>query len=246
MTEQPERTPRICFCAEFERLSCQDARQLQIELVAARKSGGLGKDILLLLEHPPVFTLGRRGGRQNLLVTESFLENSGIPLLHVERGGDITFHGPGQLVGYPIIDLRAAGLGVVEYVEKLEEVMIRTAARYGVRASRNRLNRGAWVGNCKLGSIGVAVRSGITFHGFALNVNVSLEPFDWINPCGLKAISMTSLERELSRALPLDEVRSTLKREFETVFDAKLAPARLGSSSPLSFSTLPENHNGSA
>lgn len=242
--EQPERTPRTCLCVEFARMSCQDARQLQIELVEARKSGGLSKDILLLLEHPPVFTLGRRGGRQNLLVTESFLEKSGISVLHVERGGDITFHGPGQLVGYPIIDLRAAGLGVVDYVEKIEEVMIRTAAHCGVRASRNPLNRGAWVGNCKLGSIGVAVRSGITFHGFALNVNVSLEPFSWINPCGLKGISMTSLERELACAVPVEAVRNSVKQEFETVFDAKLAPARFSASAPLSFTTLPENRNG--
>jgi lipoate-protein ligase B len=243
VSEQPEHTPRTCFCAEFGHLDCRDAHRLQIELVAARKSGGLGKDILLLLEHPPVFTLGRRGGRQNLLVTESFLEKCAISVLHVERGGDITFHGPGQLVGYPIINLRAAGLGVVDYVGKIEEVMIRAAACWGVRASRNPLNRGVWVGNCKLGSIGVAVRSGITFHGFALNVNVSLEPFGWINPCGLTGISMTSLERELGRTVAFEEVRSCVKREFETVFDAKLAPLDLANPA-LSLTTLPENHNG--
>ena len=189
-----------------------------------------------------MFTVGRRGGRENLLVAESLLEESSISILHVERGGDITFHGPGQLVGYPIIDLRAAGLGVVDYVDRLEEVMIRTAARYGVRASRNALNHGAWVGNSKLGSIGVAVRSGITFHGFALNVNVSLEPFSWINPCGLQGIAMTSLARELSRTLPLDEVRENLKREFEAVFEVSLEPADFASLRPLVFTPLPERH----
>ncbi len=247
MSAEDGRRPKSCLCAEFSLLTCEDARQLQTELVAARKSGDFSKDILLLLEHSPVFTVGRRGGRDNLLVSESFLEESGIPILNVERGGDITFHGPGQLVGYPIIDLRAAGLGVSDYVERLEEVMIRTAARYGVRASRNPVNRGTWVGNSKLGSIGVAVRTGIAFHGFAFNVNVSLEPFGWINPCGLQGIGMTSLERELHRPLLIDEVRECLKREFEAVFQVKLEPADFASLRRL-FSDSPQEryctHNG--
>lgn len=222
MTAEARSVPGTCLCAEFALVNYQDARQMQVELVAARKSGAVASDILLLLEHPPVFTLGRRGGRENLLVPESFLSQSSISVLHVERGGDITFHGPGQLVGYPIIDLRAAGFGVVDYVERLEEVMIRTAAGYGVNASRNPANHGVWVANSKLGSIGVAIRSGITFHGFAFNVNVSLEPFAWINPCGLQGIAMTSLARELSRPLPITEVRERLKGEFETVFGVKL------------------------
>ena len=213
---------KSCLCAEFAAFPYQGARRLQIELVAARKSGTISNDILLLLEHPPVFTVGRRGGRENLLVSESFLVESSISILDVERGGDITFHGPGQLVGYPIIDLRAAGFGVVEYAGMLEEVMIRTAGRYGVHASRNPRNRGVWVGDSKLGSIGVAVRSGISFHGFAFNVNVSLEPFSWINPCGLQGAGVTSMARELSRTLPMDEVRKSLKREFEAVFEVKL------------------------
>ncbi len=229
---------RTCLCAEFALLNYQEARQLQIELVAARKSGALAEDILLLLEHPPVFTVGRRGGRQNLLVPESCLRDSSISIVHVERGGDITFHGPGQLVGYPILALRSAGFGVVDYVEKLEEVMIRTAARYGVNASRNPANHGTWVGNSKLGSIGVAVRSGITFHGFAFNVNVSLAPFEWINPCGLRGISMTSLARELSRTLPIDQVRQALKCEFEKVFAVKLVPSEIGACRPDFFNPL--------
>ncbi|MDR3568819.1 MAG: lipoyl(octanoyl) transferase LipB [Syntrophobacteraceae bacterium] len=235
--------PKSFFCAEFSLLTYQEARRLQIELVAARKSGDVSQDILLLLEHSPVFTVGRRGGRGNLLVSESFLAESSIAILDVERGGDITFHGPGQLVGYPIIDLRAAGFGVVDYVEKLEEVMIRTAARYGVEASRNPVNRGTWVGNSKLGSIGVAVRSGITFHGFAFNVNVSLAPFGWINPCGLQGIGMTSLERELSRTLPMGEVRERLKGEFEAVFQVKLKPADFAFSGHLFSSHLSERDN---
>jgi len=210
------------LCADLPRLDYRKARELQLELVAARKSGILPSDILLLLEHAPVFTLGRRGGRENLTVSENLLQERGIPVVHVERGGDITFHGPGQLVGYPIINLHAARLTVTDYVERLEEVMIRTAGYWGVRAGRNALNRGIWVGNSKLGSIGIAIRRGITFHGFAFNVNPSLEPFTWINPCGLKGIGITSLERELSRKLSMREVREQVKQNIQAVFDVEL------------------------
>jgi lipoate-protein ligase B len=209
------------LCAEYPCLEYQEAWDMQLGLVASRKAGRV-PDILLLVEHTAVFTLGRRGGRENLTVPEKFLKDRCIPLLHVERGGDITFHGPGQLVGYPIIDLHAAALSVTDYVEYLEEVMIRTAAHYGVSAGRNRLNRGIWVGNSKLGSIGIAIRRGIAFHGFAFNVNLSLEPFTWINPCGLQGIGVTSLERELSRTLPMGEVREQLKHNIEVVFGIEL------------------------
>ncbi|MGO9376080.1 MAG: lipoyl(octanoyl) transferase LipB [Syntrophobacteraceae bacterium] len=213
------------LCVDLPLLGYGDAWKLQSRIVEAKKSGSIDSDIFILLEHPPVFTLGRRGGRDNLTVSESFLEKSGIPVFHVERGGNITFHGPGQLVGYPIVDLHAARLGVTEFVERLEEVMIRTAARWGVPARRDPRNRGVWVGNSKLGSIGIAVRRGITFHGFAFNVNVSLEPFSWINPCGLKGIGVTSLELELSRSLPLSDVRAAVKSNVESVFGVELAPA---------------------
>lgn len=210
------------LCAEFPLLDYHQAWDLQLGLISARKSGMVSSDILLLLEHPPVFTMGRRGGLKNLTVPEAFLERAHISVHHIERGGDITFHGPGQLVGYPIMNLHAAGLTVTEYVEGLEEIMMRTAARWGVQASRNKLNRGVWVGNSKLGSIGIAIRRGISFHGFAFNVNVSLEPFGWINPCGLQGISMTSLSKELSREVPMGEVREEMKRNFRDVFRAEL------------------------
>ncbi|MCE5242918.1 MAG: lipoyl(octanoyl) transferase LipB [Desulfobacteraceae bacterium] len=218
---------RTLLCADVPLLEYTDAWRLQVGLAAARKSPRLDSDVFLLLEHPPVFTLGRRGGRENLTVPESFLEKSGIPVFHVERGGNITYHGPGQLVGYPVMHLQAAGLSVTGYVEGLEEVMIRTAARWGVACGRNPLNRGVWVGRSKLGSIGVAVRRGITFHGFAFNVNLDLEPFHWINPCGLKGIGVTSLQKELGHPLPMAEVRRSLKESFETVFGAALAPVEL-------------------
>jgi lipoyl(octanoyl) transferase len=218
---------RSWLCLDLPLLEYGEAWQLQARLVAARRSELLGSDIFLLLEHPQVFTLGRRGGRENLTVSESFLEQSGIPIFHVERGGNITYHGPGQLVGYGIVDLQAAGLTVLDYVTGLEEVMIRTATHWGVPSERNPLNRGVWVGTSKLGSIGIAVRRGVAFHGFAFNVNLWLEPFSWINPCGLKGIGVTSLARELSCELSIIEVRQTLKRSIESVFQVRLVATKL-------------------
>lgn len=213
---------RQCLCTELSKVEYREAWNLQLAIVAARKDKILNRDVILLIEHSPVFTLGRRGGLENLTVSKSFLKKTGIEVIHIERGGNITFHGPGQLVGYPIIDLRAARLSVVDYVNSLEEVMLRTATDYGVRAERNPMNRGIWVGNSKIGSIGIAVRRGISFHGFALNVNLSLKPFQWINPCGLQGIGVTSLAREISRQIPMHRVRETAKRHMEAIFGIKL------------------------
>jgi lipoate-protein ligase B len=213
---------RECYYVDLPTVEYQAAWDLQLSLVAIRKTGIISRDIVLFLEHQPVFTLGRRGGLDNLAVPLDFLENEGIPLIHVERGGDITFHGPGQLVVYPIIDLRAAGLGVAEYVTALEEVMIRIAADFQVMAERNRKNRGVWVGSNKLGSIGVAVRRGVSFHGLALNINTSLTPFSWIHPCGLSDIDMTSLGHELLREVSMDQVRASARHNLESVFGVHL------------------------
>ncbi len=209
---------------EFPLIDYSEALELQRSIVAARVAGELGENIILLLEHAPVFTLGRRGGLENLTVSEAFLEKSGVPVVHVERGGNITYHGPGQIVGYPIINLRNARLSVVDYVACLEEVMLLTAADWGVAAERNDLNRGIWVGNSKLGSIGISVRKSNAFHGFAFNVNPSLEPFSWINPCGLEGVGVTSLEQELNRPLPMEEVRWQIKLNLAKVLGTKLLP----------------------
>jgi len=155
----------------------RNAWDLQTRLVDARKKRIIDRNIILLLEHPPVFTLGRRGGMDDLTVSHDLLERSGISVIQVERGGVITFHGPGQLVMYPIVDLNAARLRVVDYVERLEEIMIRSVADSGITAERHQLNRGIWVGNKKLGSIGIAIRRGICFHGMSLNVNISMKHF---------------------------------------------------------------------
>jgi lipoate-protein ligase B len=193
----------------------------------------LDKDVVLLLEHLPVFTLGRRGGLENLAVPEAFLKKEGIAVVQVERGGNITFHGPGQLVMYPIIDLQSIGLRVVDYVHKLEEVMIRAAQDWGVVAERNPLNRGIWVGNSKLGSVGIAIRRGICFHGAAFNVNVSLKPFEWMKPCGLKGVTVTSLEEQSSGNVSVDHVRDSFKHHFGAVFGAELVMREYSELQPL-------------
>ena len=215
------------LCVEMPVIEYQKARDLQSYLISARKDKIIDSDIILILEHPPVFTLGRRGGLENLSVSESFLKKSGIPVIHVERGGDITFHGPGQIVVYPIINLEKARLTVTDYVSNLEEVMIQTAKDAGIQAQRNGLNRGIWVGKKKLGSIGIAVRRGISFHGMALNVNLSLEPFNWINPCGLQNIKMTSIQQELSHPVSMPHIRQIVKHHFESVFGIELVATDL-------------------
>jgi lipoate-protein ligase B len=204
-----------------------EAWDLQARLVEARVSGSLPNDVVLVLEHPAVFTLGKRGGRENLLVPEETLARQGIPIVQVERGGNITYHAPGQLVLYPIIHLERAGIKVVDMVDRLEEVMIRTCAEWGIQAGRNPLNRGVWVGLKKIGAIGIAVRRGVSFHGMALNVNIDLTPFGWIQPCGLEGVGVTSMRTEAGQDLSMAEVRRVLTQHMQTVFGSRLVPADL-------------------
>ena len=222
-----DRSVKRWLLIELPVVEYEEAWNLQVSLVTARKERSIDTDIILLLEHPPVFTLGRRGGRDNLTVSGDFLKRVEIPVVQVERGGNITFHGPGQLVAYPIIDLGALKLGVTDYVTALEEVMIRVAGEWGVRAQRNPINRGVWVGSKKLGSVGIAVRRGICFHGMAFNVNPSLIPFGWMNPCGLEGVCMTSMEQELSCKVSMREVREATTRHFESVFGVELVRTSL-------------------
>ena len=211
-----------CFSVNLGMIDYDLAWQLQSDLVAAKVSISNSQDIILFLEHPAVFTLGRRGGRDHLLVSESFLKHSGIPIVQVERGGYITFHGPGQLVVYFIINLEARRLGVTDFVEALEEIMLRTVRTWGLTAQRNKKNPGIWMGNSKMGSIGIALRKGISFHGLALNVNVDLTPFSWIQPCGLQGVSMTSVKQELGKEIPMYVVRNTVKENFKSVLGLDL------------------------
>jgi lipoate-protein ligase B len=218
---------RKWFCIELPPTEYREAWNLQVRLVKERKDKTIDRDMILLLEHFPVFTLGNRGGLKNLNVSEDILKKSGITVIHTERGGDITFHAPGQLVIYPITDLRAARMSVTDYVENLEEIMIRTAADWGIKAVRNHLSRGVWIDNNKLGSIGIAIRRGICFHGMAFNVNISLEPFGWINPCGLEHIRVTSMEQALSCEISMHQVRQAVKRHIQDVFRAELIMTEL-------------------
>jgi lipoate-protein ligase B len=198
------------------------AWRLQSALVAARLNRSHNRDFILFLEHPAVFTLGRRGGRNHLLVKESFLKQSGIPIIQVERGGYITFHGPGQLVVYTIIDLASRRLGVTDFVAALEEIMLQTVRTWGLTAQRSSINPGIWMGNRKMGSIGIALRKGICFHGLSLNVNVDLTPFSWIQPCGLDGVSMTSVKQELGKKIPIRVARQTVKKQFQSVLELDL------------------------
>jgi len=209
---------------DLGRMSYADAWNLQLRLVEARSQGRVKNDVILFVEHPPVFTLGRRGGRENLLVSEELLRQSGIPIVQVERGGNITYHGPGQLVVYPIVHLPSFGLGVVDMVDRLEEIMIHTCAAWGVAAGRNALNRGAWVGMKKIGSIGIAVRRGVSFHGLALNVNLDLTPFCWIQPCGLAGVGVTSIAQEAGRPVAMGEALPAVAGNIEAVFGIRLEP----------------------
>lgn len=213
----PERLGKWYFI-DLETVAYQTAWDLQKRILEAKKKDHAFPDVVLFLEHHPVFTLGRRGGRENLKVSECVIYESGIEIIRVERGGDITYHGPGQLVGYPVIHLQKNRLKVVEYVEKLEQAMIQTASKWKIQAGPNALNRGVWVGMKKLGSIGIAVKRGISFHGFALNVNVSLEPYTWINPCGLHNVSMTSMALETSGNIAMDQVRKSMREQMASVF----------------------------
>ncbi len=210
-------------CVEIAQMTYQAAWDLQKEVVSGILAKSVESNVILMLQHPPVFTVGRNGKMDNFKVTEAFLEKLEIPVIRVERGGDITFHGPGQLVVYLIVDLRKIRLSVRDFAAGMEETMIRTAKNYGVKAERDEKNPGAWVDNKKLGSLGIAIRHGISFHGFALNVNMSLEPFQWINPCGIDGVRVTSLSQEGKRDIPMSDVRKTVRYHMEDVFHIALA-----------------------
>ena len=192
-----------------------EALALQRSLVEERREGRV-PDLLLLLQHPPVITLGVKGdgGRSNVVADSLRLSELGVGISETGRGGDVTYHGPGQIVGYPILDLRPDRCDVHRYIRDLEEVMIRVCADYGVPAGRIQGLTGAWVGNDKIGAIGVRVSRWITSHGFAFNVNTDLRHFDLIVPCGIANRGVTSLQHAVGRGLPMNEVEELLIRHF--------------------------------
>lgn len=197
----------------------QEALALQRALVEERRANRI-TDVLLLLQHPPVITLGVRGdgGRSNILAGQSRLAELGIEVSETGRGGDVTYHGPGQIVGYPILDLRPDRCDVHRYVRDIEEVMIRVCADYGVTARRIEGLTGAWVGPAKIGAIGVRISRWITSHGFAFNVDPNLDHFNLIVPCGISDKSVTSLRQQAGRELRLEDVEDRLIPHFAAVF----------------------------
>ena len=202
------------------RVPYTEALALQRSLVEDRRAGRIG-DTLLLLEHPHVLTLGVRGdgGRSHILATDEALASRGIEVHETGRGGDITYHGPGQIVGYPIVDLNPDRRDVHRYVRDLETVLIRTAADYGIEAGRVEGLTGVWVGDDKLAAIGVRIARWITSHGFALNVSTDLDQFNLIVPCGISDRGVTSLARLLRRPVSMAEVEFRVIEHFVNVFN---------------------------
>ena len=212
------------------------ALELQRAVARARIGGTIAQDVLLLLEHPPVITLGRSSKAQHLVATPDMLADRGVELFEAERGGDVTFHGPGQLVGYPIINLRGHKQDLHWYLRQVEAVLIRALEGIGIPAERSEGRTGVWTGGRKIASIGVHARDWVTWHGFALNVSNDLSYFDLIVPCGLSGVTMTSVQRELGTVAPsFSAVAETVVASFGTVFSLDpelLVPAALSAMLP--------------
>jgi lipoyl(octanoyl) transferase len=205
------------------------ALELQRTLAQLRKAARI-ENTLLLLEHPPVITLGRNARLDNVLASPEFLAQRGVELHEIDRGGDVTFHGPGQLVAYPIFDLRSfePKVGAIEFVRRLEEVLIRTCGDFGIGAQRIKGMTGVWTyalrnkPEAKIGAIGVHISRAVTTHGFALNVSTDLDYFTMIVPCGLTGKPVTSVERELQKPVTIDEVATAASRNFGRVFQSQM------------------------
>jgi lipoyl(octanoyl) transferase len=214
---------RRCDLRNLHLVTYENGVALQSKLVEMRQQEQLD-DQFLLLEHPPVITLGRGGDAANLLATPEALSASRVRYFETTRGGDITYHGPGQLVGYPIIHLGEGRRDVRRYVTNVEEVLIRTVAAFGITAERVDGRRGIWVGNDKIAAIGVRIARWVTSHGFALNVNTNLDHFRFITPCGLHGTGVTSLARLTGRAIDMEDVRAIAAEKFAEVFERELVP----------------------
>jgi lipoate-protein ligase B len=195
----------------------QKAWELQHQLWSRRVCNEL-TDMLLILEHPHVITLGRRGNRSHLIASPEVLEEMKIPLFHVERGGDITYHGPGQIVIYPILDLKEYGYRLIRYISQLEEVILRVLKDFDIEGRRDPLNRGVWVNGEKIASVGVTIKRWVSFHGFSLNYETDLKYFELINPCGLEGIKMTSMAKILETEISREQLAGRISSHFKQIF----------------------------
>ncbi len=225
MPQRLTKPKRSAVFIDLGLLEYKRALDLQLQILQSKIDQTILEDQILFVEHPSVFTLGKRGGEENLGVTKKFLQLKKIDLVQTDRGGDITYHGPGQAVLYPIIDLEKNKIGVKDFVHGLEEIMKRTAINFDIDADRNSKNHGMWVKNSKIGSVGVSIKRGISFHGLAMNINPDLEPFSWINPCGLTDISITSIEKEIKKFdtnnydIAMGRIKDAFINHFSSVFD---------------------------
>ncbi len=215
---------------DYQETLLQDNVRIKKELVYApdHQPGLTTKNYLLFAEHSPVFTLGKSGNMNHVLVTEEEMKKNQIQFFHTNRGGDITFHGPGQIVGYPILDLEKFGTDIGKYLRNLEEVIILALEEYGIRAGRSAGETGVWIDagipgkERKICAMGVRCSRWITMHGFALNVNTDLHYFNFIIPCGIQHKQVTSLQKETGQLIGVKELKENLKRKFETVFEAEI------------------------
>jgi lipoyl(octanoyl) transferase len=210
------RTLKVIDCGLME---YDKAHDLQLEILKKVQEAEL-PDTLLLVEHPPVITMGRNAVEGNVLFSQSYLAEHGISLRTIERGGDATYHGPGQLVGYPIFNLKERhGRSIRQFVTNLEQVFINVLEKkYQIKAARNEINAGVWIGESKICALGLAVKRGVTFHGFAFNVNPNLSHYDYIVPCGLVGKRITSLEEILGSKQDMSAVKEAIKEEFRQLY----------------------------
>ena len=213
----------MCVVLELGLTEYQDAYKLQRTLQHQRVEGKIS-DVLLLLEHPPTITVGKSGSLDNVLVSREQLVKQGISLFFIDRGGDVTYHGPGQLVGYPIVDLRQREKDLHCYVRNLEEVILRTLNDFSIDGERDESHPGVWVNGEEIASIGLSVRKWVSMHGFALNINVDLQRFSLINPCGFSDRGATSMSKILGTDVPIEEVTKSLISHFCDVFDSPKIP----------------------
>jgi lipoate-protein ligase B len=211
------REKRILVVRDLGQQDYESALDYQRRLVEQRKKDEI-TDVLILVEHDRVYTMGRNAKDKNVILSKTELDQHGIRLVKTDRGGDVTYHGPGQLVGYPIINIGGEDRGVLWYVQKIEEVVCRTLEKFGLEASTDSHNRGVWIGNDKIAAIGVRVTRQITMHGFALNVSVNLDDYKGIIPCGIVGKGVTSLDRFIP-SVSMDEVKNRVVQEFMKVFE---------------------------
>lgn len=202
------------------------AFQIQEQILAARLAGALAP-LILLQENPPTFTIGRTGSVENILVSPALLHDRGIQVLPVNRGGDITYHAPGQIIVSPLLYLGDVNLNANQYLHRLEDILIDLLAGYGVSSQKDPEYPGVYVDGAKIASVGIAVRHGYTFHGFAINVNLDLEPFSWINPCGIQQLKVTSLASLLGYQLDFETVKLSLRHQLSAAFDLHLQTVTL-------------------